>query len=384
MKREAGFSLIELLVAVAILVTIVGATLAALSQGLQATQGVTLMADTQENLRAGLNYMVRDLVQAGEGIPQGGIPLPNTVAGVVNVNEPSPPTLAYKFPAGSTVLTAIVPGPQLGLKTATPDPNNPGNTLLGPNKTDMITMLYADNSLIDNTIPATPHTLNEFPIYLKASAGPPANPGCPGGSIAADGSSVVFDITCININTGNTGLHAGDLIMFQNAGGTTLQYVTSVAGQAVGFAAGDPYKLNQTGLPNNTLPQTAVPPGSGAYPPTTATRIWMITYYIDSNTNPQRPVLMRQVNFNPPVAVAEVIENLNVTYDVTNAVATVPAVNAPQIIAPDTPNQIRKVNLLLAARSETAYGSGKQMGYFRNNLQTEVSIQSLAFFNQYN
>jgi prepilin-type N-terminal cleavage/methylation domain-containing protein len=201
MKREAGFSLIELLVAVAILVTIVGATLAALSQGLQATQGVTLMADTQENLRAGLNYMVRDLVQAGEGIPQGGIPLPNTVAGVVNVNEPSPPTLAYKFPAASTVLTAITPGPQLGLKTATPDPNNPGNTLLGPNKTDMITMLYADNSLIDNTIPATPHTLNEFPIYLKASAGPPANPGCPGGVIAADGSSVTFDITCININT---------------------------------------------------------------------------------------------------------------------------------------------------------------------------------------
>jgi len=384
MKREAGFSLIELLVAVAILVTIVGATLGALSQGLQATQGVTLMADTQENLRAGLNYMVRDLVQAGEGIPQGGIPLPNTIAGVVNVNEPSPPTLAYKFPAGSTVLTAIVPGPQLGLKTATPDPNNPGNTLLGPNKTDMITMLYADNSLIDNTIPATPHTLNEFPIYLKASAGPPANPGCPAGLIAANGSSVTFDITCININTGNTGLRAGDLIMFQNAGGTTLQCVTSVAGQVVGFAAGDPYKLNQTGLPNNTLPQTAVPPGSGAYPPTTATRIWMITYYIDSNTNPQRPVLMRQVNFNPPVAVAEVIENLNVTYDVTNAVATVPAVNAPQIIAPDTPNQIRKVNLLLAARSETAYGSGKQMGYFRNNLQTEVSIQSLAFFNQYN
>ena len=88
MKREAGFSLIELLVAVAILVTIVGATLAALSQGLQATQGVTLMADTQENLRAGLNYMVRDLVQAGEGIPQGGIPLPNTVAGVVNGRWP--------------------------------------------------------------------------------------------------------------------------------------------------------------------------------------------------------------------------------------------------------------------------------------------------------
>jgi prepilin-type N-terminal cleavage/methylation domain-containing protein len=382
MKRETGFSLIELLVAVAILVTIVGATLAALTQGLQATQGVTLMADTQENLRAGLNYMVRDLVQAGESIPPGGIPLPNN-AGVVNINEPSPPTFAYKFPAASTVLLAITPGPNQGLLTATPDPNNPGAVLLGPNNTDMITMIYADNSLIDNTIPASPHTLNEFPIFLAASAGPPPNPGCPAGSIAANGSSVTFDITCININTGNTGLHAGDLIMFQNAGGTTLQCITSVAGETVNFAAGDPFKLNQTALPNGTLPNTAAPAGSGKYPPTTATRIWMVTYYIDSNTNPQRPVLMRQVNFNPPVAVAEVIEDLNVTYDIVDAVATAPAVNAHVIVAPDTAGQIRKVNLLLAARSETAYGSGKKVGYFRNNLQTEVSIQSLSFFNQF-
>jgi prepilin-type N-terminal cleavage/methylation domain-containing protein len=380
MKREAGFSLIEMLVAVAILVTIVGACLGALTQGIQATQGVSLMADTQENLRAGLNYMVRDLVQAGESIPQGGIPLPNTVAGVVNVNEPSPPTLAYKFPAASTVLPAITPGPALGLQTATPDPNNPGKTLLGPNNTDMITMIYADNSLIDNTIPATPHTLNEFPIYLAAS---PGIPGCPNGSISASGGTVTFDITCININTGNTGLKVGDLIMFQNAGGVTLQCITNVAGEVVTFAAGDPFKLNQTLLPNGTLPNTATPAGSGKYPPTTATRIWMITYYIDSNTNPQRPVLMRQVNFNPAVAVAEVIENLNVTYDIVDSQATNPAVNAPKIIAPDTPAQIRKVNLLLAARSETSYGQGKTMGYFRNNLQTEVSIQSLSFFSLY-
>ncbi|MGA7917195.1 MAG: prepilin-type N-terminal cleavage/methylation domain-containing protein [Candidatus Acidiferrales bacterium] len=376
MKREAGFSLIELLVAVAVLVVILGGTMAALNQGLQATEGVTLMADTQENLRAGLNYMVRDLVQAGESIPQGGIPLPNTVAGVVNINEPSPPTKAYKFPAGSTVLNAITPGFGLGLQTATPSPVTPSVTIFGPNNTDMITMIYADNSLIDNTIPATPHTLNEFPIFLAPSGG---NPGCPGGSISANGGTVVFDITCININTGNTGLKAGDLIMFQNANGVSLQCITAVAGQVVAFAAGDPYKLNQTGLPNNTLPST----GAGGYPPTTATRIWMITYYIDSNTNPARPVLMRQVNFNPPVAVAEVIENLNVTYDIVDALATAPATNAPQIIAPDTPAQIRKVNLLLAARSEVAYGQGRQLGYFRNNLQTEVSVQSLSFFSLY-
>lgn len=376
MKREHGFSLVELMVTLAILVIIVGTTLVSLTQAIQATQTVTQMADTQENLRAGLNYMVRDLAQAGESIPQGGIALPNT-GGVVNVNKPSPPTFAYKFPVASTVLQAITPGFGQGLPTATPSPTVSGVTLFGPNNTDMVTMIYADNSLIDNTIPATPHTLNEFPINLAASGG---NPGC-AGTISATGGQVTFDPACVNVSIGNTGLHAGDLIMFQNPNGVALQCVTAVAGEVVSFGAGDPFKLNQTALPSSTLPVTASPAGSGAYPPTTATRIWMITYYIDSNSNPERPVLMRQVNFNPAIAVAEVIENMNVTYDIVDAQATVPAVNAQQITLPDTPAQIRKVNLLLAARSEVP--SSQSNKYFRNNLQTEVSIQSLSFFSLY-
>ncbi|MFZ0432968.1 MAG: prepilin-type N-terminal cleavage/methylation domain-containing protein, partial [Candidatus Acidiferrales bacterium] len=78
MKRQAGFSVIELMVATAILVIAVAATLSMLTQAIHANQGVTLMADTQENLRAAMNYMVRDILQAGDGIPQGGITIPNT------------------------------------------------------------------------------------------------------------------------------------------------------------------------------------------------------------------------------------------------------------------------------------------------------------------
>jgi prepilin-type N-terminal cleavage/methylation domain-containing protein len=378
MKREHGFSLIELMVSLGIIVLIVGTTLAALTQASRATTDVTMLADTQENLRAGLNYMVRDLVQAGESIPQGGIPLPNT-GGTTSINKPSPPTFNYTFPTNSSVLQAITPGYNQGLLTATPNPADPVLTLFGPNNTDMVTMIYADNSLIDNTVPTNPKTLNEFPIFLAASG---SNPGCPNGSIAANGSTVTFDITCININQGNTGLHAGDLIMFQNAGGVTLQCITAVAGQVVSFAGGDPFKLNQTLLPSSTLPSTASPANSGKYPPTTATRIWMITYYIDSNTNPKHPVLMRQVNFNAPVVMAEYIENLNVSYDIVDAQVTAPATNTRFITLPDTPAQIRKVNLLLAARSEAASQATHE--YFRNNLQTEVSVQSLSFFSLYN
>ena len=78
MKRETGFTLIELLVSMTLMLIVVAAVLGALTDATHATQAVSLMADTQENLRAGMNYMVRDLMQAGNGIPQSGITIPNS------------------------------------------------------------------------------------------------------------------------------------------------------------------------------------------------------------------------------------------------------------------------------------------------------------------
>jgi len=91
---------------------------------------------------------------------------------------------------------------------------------------------------------------------------------------------------------------------------------------------------------------------------------------------------MRQVNFNAATPVGDVMENLQITYDITNPVGTpLPAVNVKQPIAPDTPNQIRKINLFLAARSET---TNSQRTFLRDNLQSEVSVRNLAFFSRYN
>src|SRR5580704_16581080 len=97
MKRQAGFSLLEILIATALMVVIMGTTLRALSDATHANEAVTLMADSQQNLRAAMNYMVKDIVEAGEGLPQGGIPVPNAVT-IANpapliasaVNRPGP------------------------------------------------------------------------------------------------------------------------------------------------------------------------------------------------------------------------------------------------------------------------------------------------------
>jgi prepilin-type N-terminal cleavage/methylation domain-containing protein len=395
MKRQEGFSMIELLVATVVLLAAVAGSLAALTDAIHASQSVTLMADTQENLRASMNYVVRDLVESAEGIPQGGIQIPNNGA-ASNINRPGlSPTGAdvLQFPSTYTTLPAITPGFQLGEVEEMPNLANPYATVSGGN-TDIITLLYADTTLVDDTTyPGTPHTLNEFPIFVapqKVSTGTgcaPTNPGpAPAGSITVTGTTltVTFDPTCMNLNQGNTTVHPGDLIMFENTtSATTIMYVSSVNGQTLKFLAGDPFNLNATGLAAGTIAQLESPPAnSGVFPPTTATRIWMITYYLDTQTNPLHPVLMRQINFNTPEEVGEVIEDLAFSYDLTEPSLIPPVSTVSNITGTDTPGQIRKINVFLSARSENPLITTKQ--YYHNNLTTSANIRSLCFFNQFN
>ena len=91
---------------------------------------------------------------------------------------------------------------------------------------------------------------------------------------------------------------------------------------------------------------------------------------------------------NPPQTIADDIENLGFSYDITSS--TDPAGtytdgpgNAQQPILPDTPDQIRAVNVFLAGRSEQIYKATSSPTFLRNNLTTQVSIRSLSFTNQF-
>src|SRR5271170_6946123 len=111
MKLQKGFSLIELLVSMGIVVTVVAIATGALMQAEHATTAVAYMANTQENLRAGMHFMVRDLLQAGEGIPQGGVSLPYIATSAINRPGTNP---AITFPNTYTTLPAITPGWEAG------------------------------------------------------------------------------------------------------------------------------------------------------------------------------------------------------------------------------------------------------------------------------
>jgi hypothetical protein len=108
----------------------------------------------------------------------------------------------------------------------------------------------------------------------------------------------------------------------------------------------------------------------------------MISYYLDNTTDPAHVRLIRRVNFNPGYAVSETIENLQFTYNFVNG-GTVLA-NQSAVPVGYSENQIRNVTVNLGARSDTpTTAAGNKVKYLRTNLQTQVTIRSLAYFSQY-
>jgi type II secretory pathway pseudopilin PulG len=379
MHKQTGFTMVEILIAMTVLFLVVGACATMLTQAEHTTEAIALEANTQENLRAGLRFITRDLLQAGEGIPTQGIYIPTTGAGTSAIARPG---TGGVFPGNPTILQPVIPGWEQGPQATTVNPLN--GAILSGGATDVVNILYADNTLVSSG--ATPNPLDGLPVFQPAGATKCA------GAISASGDAVTLDPACFTMPGTPTPIAVGNLIMFANANGTALEYVTGVAGQTISFGAGDPAGLNQTGDPTGTVASI-----NAAAVPTVITRVWMVTYYI-STANPAHPQLIRQVNYpnfppgaaaNPPQPIADDIEDLTFSYDIMNSSAPVGAYpngpgDAATPVAPDTPLQIRAVNVALFGRSERPFSGASSPVYFRNNLSTHVSIRDTAFVNQFN
>ncbi len=330
---EHGFSIMEMLVGVGLTLIVLATTLGALSDGIQAGDIMRLVSQMQHNGRSGLNLITRDLMQTGQAIPKGGIPLPSG-AGATAINRPGPGTLT--FPADWVVLPAVSPGSAMG-------------GVVHGRTTDMVTLLYADATLALNASPLT--------------------------SISPDGGTVVVDLGT-PIGDPRNAIEAGDLIMFSNPIGNAIQEVTAVSSQTVVFGPGGAMNLNQPGAAAGSITQLQDAPGS--YPPTTATRVWLITYYIDA-TDPDSPRLMKISNHGSARPVALDVEDLQITYDLVDGYMNPAGVDTP--IAPNSPAQIRKINVTLMTRSR---GKHKTTGaYAYQALKTQVSLRSLSFTDRY-
>lgn len=391
-RGDAGFSLTEVLIAMAIMMLVLAGTFSSMTQAMSAQESARQLTGMNNNLRTAMDLIVRDLIQVGQGLPTGRVVgIPNG-AGAALINRPGVapgrPVLGAcdgvsTFPAEPS-LPAVAVGPDLG-------PPVDGRC------TDVITTLSADGSAEGMNV----------------------------SSIAANGRSLTIHPNWLisdDPDVDSDNLRPGELLMIRKGSSTVLMQITAVAGQTVRFdpgAAGDPLGLNQFDAPNgiagtiNRLKAEPTPDGDAPFPDavnpnltfTEATRIRMITYYVSfAAADPTTPRLMRIVNSGivydaggavvpgtpnadtPGNVVGFDVQSLRLSYDIVDTVNNWTGLRMDDADigtcdGPCSPNQIRKVNVVLAGRS---HHTMKQTGdYFRNTLFTQVSLRSLAFVDRY-
>src|SRR5688572_7197688 len=106
---ESGFTLVELMIASMITLVVMGVAFSTFRDALALNDAVVQIGDSSQNLRAGTNQLVRDLLQAGRNIPTGGIGIPSG-PNATAIKRPGPPESGYFFKnddEDSTTLTAI-------------------------------------------------------------------------------------------------------------------------------------------------------------------------------------------------------------------------------------------------------------------------------------
>jgi hypothetical protein len=396
LRSESGFSLIEMIIATFVTLVVLAGTSQILQKAMDGKNASTQVLDMNGHLRAAMDLIQRDLLQAGQGLPVGRrIGVPNG-PGADPIVRPGPAASGEcggvdVFPSLPT-LPAVNVGPDLG-----PEINGIC--------TDVITILAADN--LFGKISVTAIAANGQSAVI-ADPPPTSDRRHPRGVN-------IFD----DPDAGSDNLRAGDLLMFEKGNVSVLVQVTEVDEQTVHFAPGpdDPLGLNQFDADvdddsvmgtlidlKETAPRDPDAPddanGDGFVDSVTiATRIRLISYFVD--TSGAVPRLMRAVGGADPNAVAIGVESFRISYDIADqadnptSVRMVPDDLAGTGACPDDPstvevegcseNQIRKVNVVLSMRAAQVDESSllRHGNTSQSTLYTQVSLRSLAFVDRY-
>jgi prepilin-type N-terminal cleavage/methylation domain-containing protein len=361
-NKAKGFTLLELLVALALGLIVLAATTQLFKSGMDATILVSQQSEMQQSVRSALNLIAKDVGMAGSGLPSGGVSLPNGTASVPSffaVDSNRAWLANNTYPAGtiagapvSNYMYGVIPGPNNGLEAGGP------TTIQATGQgADAITAIYVDYSfpLDQYTITFPAGNPNGDAIDLVPPANPPA------------GFPAILS---------PTGIQVGDLILLNNTKGPAIGEVTGIsnAGGRITFADADPLQINQSGALKGNIKYIVT--GSN----TVARRVWAVTYFIEVPQNGQPPRLMRQVSGQNPAPVADNIIGLKVTYDLCDGTNGPSCANVSDPIGSSySPNEVHKVNIQVMGQTLNSYGNrSKSMA-----LMTSVSTRSLSFRDRY-
>ncbi len=362
-KKTRGFTLVELLVAIFAGSLVIAAAVQLFKNVSDTNQLGTSRVDIQQNARSALAVLSRDLSQASIGIPQSGIALPSGPGSNGAALFGCSPVQCYFVRPRNAYANDVLP------------PVGP-HEAIGGFGTDAITIAYLDATWPANNIALTSLAVDGSSITVNT------------GTFDGAGNAVAAP-TGRAYNDPILGVRVGDVLMITNVHGTAVATVTGVNGSGtILLAANDPLNLNQTAASAGNIAQLKNP-GTNVFPVTSAARINVVTYFINNgpdglpNTADDTNVLMRQVNAQPAIPIAENVTNLQLTYDIYDASAIPPATPySAGLIGSAVANTslIRKVNVLLTLRSQFAGANGQ---FPTLTVTTAIAPRDLSFSNRY-
>jgi type II secretory pathway pseudopilin PulG len=371
-KSQHGFSLLELTIAATLGVMIMLGMLSLFRTGINTTFTITQRAETQQNMRAAIELMSKDIGMAGAGLPSGGLQLASSQGATkVACNQTGTCYVPSDTYPTSNYMYGILPGYANGVEGGSVITAAPGAV------NDSITSIYCDYNF-----PLTNFTFT-FPSTTEATVSLIASPNSsyPENILQAGGLNV-GDLLFVQVTTPGNG--AGNQ-------GTSVSQTAAVVAEITGipnnteilFAPSDALNFNQTGA--NSLANTIanLGPSLGGGNTVSICRLMAVTYFLEvpaAGGTVQTPRLMRQVNGLTAVPVADNIINLQFSYDVISSTAGLMNANLSNpIAAGDSPGLIQKVNMWVMGQGLLTGGTRAQSMY----LASSVSARNMSFCNSY-
>jgi type IV pilus assembly protein PilW len=365
-NSQRGFSLLELTVASSIGLIGILAMTSLFRQGMNATFTVTQRAETQQNMRAAIELMTKDLSMAGAGLPSGGLQLATTSGNSkVACNQTGTCYVAGDTYPNGNFMYGILPGFDNGVESGTIITSAPAAV------NDSVTSIYCDYNFPLTNFTFTFPSTTQVNVSVVSAAVTPNN-------ILAPGGLNVGDLMLFLVSTPGNGKGSGGTSDAQTA--AAVAEITGLPSNTqINFATGDPLNFNQTGA--NSLAAVAAAYVAGTT--ITVCRLNAVTYFLQvppAGSTVQTVRLMRQVNGLNAVPVADNIINLQFSYDVINSTGGTMSANQSNPVASGlSPALIQKVNMWVMGQSLLSAGNKFQSMY----LASSTSTGNMSFCNSY-
>jgi prepilin-type N-terminal cleavage/methylation domain-containing protein len=338
--RQGGFSLLELLVVMGIMLTLSAITITFMNTSVKISTMTNEMTEAQQNLRTAQEFISRDLLAAGDGMQDIKSPrLPKNFM----TSYISKTTVVDAGNATLGVMGIITSDDQVPAGVAVPLPTPAVNVKTG---TDRITIMQMD-----------PTFNNGATIALV------------NGSVTASGQTVTLPA-----GTTMTQFSVGDIYFFTSTKGSAFGCVTAVnaAARILTFATtGDPYGINQ---PIATGPIYSIMNGVTG----TMMRMLIVHYFVDENGLLRKRVygVSGGIGYNDMV-VAEHVKDLQIRYILSSSSSNGNVTQPTKTLSTETlQGSVRQAEVTVVTETLHNVAGGQKQSI---SMTTGTSIRNMQF-----